>query len=352
MALLVPFLQVNFTKESSLINRLKRVDWIGNLVLTPSLVSILIALTDAGTRAPWSSWRIIVPLVLGFIGLIVFQVYEASSWCIEPTVPIRLFKNRTSAAAYMLTLLHVITGIWAIYFFPLYFQSVLGSTPARSGVQVLPTFLILLPFAICSGFLVSKIGRYRPIHHVGFAIMMIGFGISSMLNANSSTAEWVTYQGIIAAGSGIIVSCLLQAIQAALPDSDAAASTGLFAFLRSFGAIWGIAIPVAVFNNQFDKLLYRIADPATRALLGNGQAYQHASRDFIYSFEEPERGQIIGVYADALRMVWLVGVAVAGVGFLVVFLERELKMRTELNTEYGLKEKKKDVPEGMAEVAA
>jgi hypothetical protein len=40
---------------------------------------------------------------------------------------------------------------------------------------------------------------------------------------------------------------LLPAIQASHDDSDAAAaaSTALFAFTWSFGAIWGITIPVA-----------------------------------------------------------------------------------------------------------
>ncbi|CZR58356.1 related to putative multidrug transporter Mfs1.1 (major facilitator family protein) [Phialocephala subalpina] len=351
LGFLLPFLQVHFTKESSLIEKLKRIDWIGNLILAPSLVSIMIALTDAGTKAPWSSWRIILPLVLGFAGLILFQVYEASSWCVEPTVPMRLFENRTSLAAYTLTLLHIITSVWTIYFFPLYFQSVLGSSPARSGVQILPTFLILLPFAVVSGLVVTKMGRYRPVHHVGFAVMVIGFGLSTLLNAGSSTAEWVIYQGIIAAGSGIIVSSLLPAIQAALSDNDAAASTALFTFVRSFGAIWGITIPVAVFNNQFDKLLYKIQDPATRALLADGQAYEHASRAFIYAITEPVRSQVIGVYSDSLKTVWQVGIAMAGLGFIVVFVEKELKMRTELTTEYGLKEKPETAAEGSPEAA-
>jgi hypothetical protein len=39
-----------------------------------------------------------------------------------------------------------------------------------------------------------------------------------------------------------------------------------------------------VFNNQFSKLLYRISDPAVRALLANGQGYEHASRTFIDRF--------------------------------------------------------------------
>ena len=340
LALLVAFLQVKHTQESSLSANLKRIDWIGNLILAPSLVAILIALTDADTKAPWSSWKIIVPLVLGFAGLGLFQYYESTSFCNEPTVPIRLLSNRTSVAGYILTLIHIITSIWSIYFFPLYFQSVKGSSPSRSGIQVLPTFLILLPFAIVSGLLVSKTGRYRPIHHVGFAVMIIGFGLSSLLDANSSTAEWVIYQGIIAAGSGTVVSSILPAIQAALSDDDTAGSTALFTFMRSFGAVWGITIPVAVFNSRFDKLLYRIQDPAIRAQLAGGQAYQHASREFIYSFPVTDRNQIISVYTDALKLVWQVGIAMAGLGFLIVFFEKELKLRQDLQSEFGLKDKK------------
>jgi hypothetical protein len=338
---LVPFLQVHYIKESTFLEKMKHIDWIGNLILTPSLISILIALTDADTTASWSSWRIILPLVLGFAGLVLFQVYESSPFCVEPTVPTRLFSNRTSLAAYILTLLHIISSIWVLYFFPLYFQSVLGSTPARSGVQILPTFMILLPFAMVSGLVVTKLGRYRPMHHLGFAIMIIGFGLSTLLTSTSSTAEWVIYQGIIAAGSGIIISSLLPAIQASLSDSDSAASTALFAFTRSFGAIWGVTIPVAVFNNQFNKLLYKIGDPAARALLANGNAYEHASRKFIWGFEESTRVEIIGVYTEALKVVWQVGIAMAGLGFALVFVEKELKLRTELESEYGMKQKEK-----------
>jgi hypothetical protein len=339
LGFLIPFLQVHYTKESTFTEKMKRIDWTGNLILIPSLVSILLALTDAGTKAPWSSFRIIVPLVLGFTGLIFFQLYEYSPFCIEPIVPTRLFSNRTSLTAYMLTFIHIVTSIWVIYFLPVYFQSVLGSTPSRSGVQILPTFMILLPFAIASGLVVTKLGRYRPMHHLGFAAMIIGFGVFTLLNSSSTTAEWVIYQGIVASGSGIIIAPLLPAIQASLSEADAAASTALFAFTRSFGAIWGVAIPVAVFNNQFDKRLYRISDPAVRVLLENGQAYEHASRAFIYSFSEVIREEIVGVYTDALKSVWIVGAAIAGLGFLLVFLEKEIKLRTELKTEYGMKEK-------------
>ncbi|KAH7412748.1 major facilitator superfamily domain-containing protein [Cadophora sp. MPI-SDFR-AT-0126] len=340
LLLLFAFLQVQYTKESTFLQKMKRIDWPGNAVLIPALIAILIALTDAGTKAPWSSWRIIVPLTVGLAGLIAFQFYESSKFCLEPTVPPSLFSNRTTVTAYILVFLQTITAIWVIYFFPVYFQAVLLSSPYRSGVQILATFLVVLPFAAFGGVLVSKFGRYRPIHHVGFALMTLGFGLNTLLDSKSSTAEWVIYQSIIAAGQGLLVSSALPAIQAGLPEELAASSTATFAFTRSFGAVWGVTIPAVIFNNQFNKSAKAISDPAVRALFSNGQAYAHGTRDFINSFEPAVREEIIGVYVGSLKVVWQVAIAISAFSFLLVFIEKEIKLRTELETEYGMKGKR------------
>jgi hypothetical protein len=76
-------------------------------------------------------------------------------------------------------------------------------------------------------------------------------------------------------------------------------------------------------------------------LLANRQRYEHASRTFIDRFGGGVREEIVGVYRDALRMVWIVGAAICGVGFLLAFVEKEIKLRTEVKSEYGMKEQKK-----------
>ena len=340
LVLLFAFLQVRYTKESTIAQKIRRIDLVGNLILVPSLVAILIALTDAGTKAPWSSWRILVPLIVGFTGLMTFHIYEATKLCVEPTIPMRLFSNRTTATAYILTFIHTLDTIWVIYFLPVYFQAVLGSTPSRAGVQILPTLMILLPFGIAGGLAVTKFGRYRPMHHIGFALMTLGFGLFTILTSGSSTADWVVFQGVTAAGSGLVLSSMLPAIQAELAEADSASSTAMFAFVRSFGAVWGLTIPAAIFNNEFDNLAYRILDPTIRAMFINGQAYEHASKVFIESFDQGTREQIVGVYTDALKVVWEVGIALCGLAFLLVFIEKETKLRTSLETEYGMKAEK------------
>jgi MFS family permease len=162
LGLLVVFLQVRYEKKMTLKDKMRRIDFVGNAILILSSVAILIALTDAGAKATWSSWRIILRPALGFAGLITFGFYESSKFPTEPTIPPRLFTNRTTVIACILSFVMAITGLWEIYFPPVYFQAVKGSNPSRSGVQVLPTFMFLLPAAISGGFLTTSSGVINP----------------------------------------------------------------------------------------------------------------------------------------------------------------------------------------------
>ncbi|KAL8837989.1 MAG: hypothetical protein Q9176_005337 [Flavoplaca citrina] len=340
LVMLVACLQVNWEKETSVRTKLRRIDWIGNTLFVASVVAVLIALSWAGTVYAWSTFRIIVPLVLGFVGFTIFLFYERSTFCKEPTMPVHLFTNRTSLVAFMLTFLHSVVTIWALYFLPIYFQGVLGSSPGRSGVQLLPTVLFLIPFAATGGKLVAQFGRYRPIHLAGFAIMVIGFGLFSILSATSPTASWVIFQAIEAAGAGLVIPALLPAVQAPFSDAETALATSTWAFVRSFGLVWGATIPAAIFNNRFDQLARgRIEDPALLAVLTGGQAYQHATRQFLDSLPQEAARQVSFVFLDALKRTWHVAIAFAGLGFVLVSLEREIKLRKDLNTEFGITQK-------------
>ncbi|MCJ1249022.1 hypothetical protein MMC30_006244 [Trapelia coarctata] len=340
LVLLFLFLHVNYNKEMPMKERCKRIDFIGNAILVASLTGILFGLTYGGTTYPWSSWHVVFPLVIGLVGLGLFHFYE-SRYSLEPTMPMRLFSNRTSASAFYLTFMHALLTLWVLYFLPVYFQGVLESSPTRSGVQLLPTVLALMPAAIASGFIVSKFGRYRPLHFAGMALMTVGFGLFTLLDANSSTAAWVCLQIVESIGSGLIVTALLQGVQAPLSEADTAIATATWAYVRSFGAIWGVTVPAAIFNNRFQQLLYRISDPTAVAALANGQAYAHASSGFLDSFSETVKAEIISVYVDSLKLSWIIATALAGISFFLVFFEKEIILRTTLDTEFGIKDRKK-----------
>lgn len=330
------FLHVKSNKEMTFREKIKRIDYLGNVILIGSTVAILYALTYGGTRYSWSSWHVLVPLVLGLLGLGCFMLFETSPWAIEPVVPPRLFTNRTSAIVFIITFLNSALLYWVLFFLPVYFQVVLRSSPARSGVQVLPIIVVAVPAAIGAVLLLTKFGKYKQLHLIGFAVCTIGLGLFTLLDASSTTAEWVIFQMITGGGSGFVLNTLLPACQAGLMESDQAAATATWSFVRSFGSIWGVAIPAAIFNTKFGQLSYRIGDPSARALLSKGHAYQYASAAFVNSFQEPTRSQIVGVYINSLKLVWQISIVFSGVAFLFVFLERQIVLRTELDTEFGL----------------
>ncbi|KAJ5933796.1 MFS general substrate transporter [Penicillium verhagenii] len=336
------FLRLNSDKTPDYIKRLRRIDWTGNALFVLSTLSILISLSWAGTQYPWSSYHVLIPLALGLTGSALFVLYEASRFCTHPAMPLRSFANRTSATAFAVTFLHTLAFVSVMYFLPVYFQAVLSATPSRSGIQLLPTILFMIPGAVVGGTLLSKFGRYRPVQHVGFALMIVGFGLLSLLDAGSSTGKWVGYQLPGALGTGLALPVLLPAVQAPLAEEDTAQCTATWSFMRTFGLIWGTTISTAVFNNRFEALVSRIADVAVRGQLSNGRAYEYATKAFIDSIADPVTvAQVRSVYVDSLNVVWYVSLAFVGLGFCLVFFEKENPLRKELDTKFSLEKKEK-----------
>ncbi|XXH02253.1 hypothetical protein Hte_008622 [Hypoxylon texense] len=336
LILLIAFLHVNYSSEQSTADRLRRIDYTGNAILFASVTAILIALTYGGTRYPWSSWRVLLPLILGFAGLGIFVAYELSRWCVEPMTPPHLFKNRTSAAAFYLTFMHSLFSFWVLYFLPVYFQAVQLQDPTRSGVLLLPTVVVIVPGGMISGIILSKFGRYRPLHFAAFALMAVGTGFFIILDQFSGVALYVCLQLIGDLGSGLALSTLLPATQAALSEKDTASSSATWAFVRTFGTVWGVSVPAAIFNSRCDTLSVLIDDATIRSQIANGQAYSHATREWILSLTSHARDQAVGVFSDSLRLVWIVATIIVGASFFVVFIEKEIQLRDGLETEYGL----------------
>lgn len=336
--LLFVFLQVGCNKETSWPKRLSRIDFVGNTILMASTTTLLYALTYAGSRYAWSSTEVILSLTFGFGGLLAFVLFEHYGWAQEPVIPLRLFRNRTAGVVFVNTFLSAILLYWAIFYLSVYFQAVLVSTPTRAGVQMLPVVLVAVPGAAVSVIVLSKFGRYKMLHALGFAIVTVGLGLFSTLDQNAEMSKWVCYQVLIAIGTGMVLNTLLPAFQAGQPESDQATATASWAFIRSFGCIWGVTIPAAIFNNRLEGSLDRISDLTVRSQLSGGRAYGRATHEFISQFKDSIRLQIIETYVDALKYTWWISLAFSGLAFLLVLVEKDLPLRTELRTEYGLED--------------
>jgi hypothetical protein len=97
-----------------------------------------------------------------------------------------------------------------------------------------------------------------------------------------------------------------------------------------------VGISCAIFNNRFDQLSGRIPDPVVREALSRGRAYEYSSSSFLRVLDPVLQRIVVGVYVDSLKRVWEIAVVFAAVAFLLVFLEKEVPLRTHLETEFEL----------------
>lgn len=335
------FVNLKWDREQSIREKLMRIDYGGNAILIASTISILIGLTWGGPIYPWTDGRVIGPIIVGILGLVVFTVYEASGFPVEPVMPLRVFPSWTARIIYLNTFLSNISIFWCFYFIPIFFQSVMLSSPPRSGVQVLPMMLLAIPGAAAAGFLLARLGKYKMLHAAGFGLQFVGCGLLALLRPNSSTGAWVMLQAAPAMGSGLVISTLLPAFQASCEEMDQAAATGTWSFIRSFGFVWGVSVAAAVFNSYSKSFAHIVEDPAVREILSSGDAYASATKKFVSQFPEPIRSQIISVFHKALRQVFLFCMIFAGLAFVLVWFEKDVPMRQELETEFGLEKKEK-----------
>jgi MFS family permease len=341
LAAMAVFLRVSWQRSPSWAHALARIDYLGNTLFVGSITSILIALVQGGVVHPWGAWQTILPLVLGFAGWGAFFVQQG--FCKEPTMPLRLFAHRTSASVSLQNFIVSVLLMWCIYVLPLYFQALLAASALDSGLDILPINAFMIPSGAVAGGLLTKTGRYKPLHWGGFAVLALSAGLFSTMSASTSTVAWAWFEILAGIGIGLPLTTQLPAIQAVLPESDTAISTSTYSFIRSFGFVWGATVPSIIFNGRVDALLASVGDPGVRAALAHGGAYSYALE--VRHLPDPTRQQTLEVYAEALRVVWLGGLTFALAGFLLVFVEKHVDLRITLETEFGL-EKEKPVKEG------
>ncbi|KAJ6151782.1 hypothetical protein N7470_006910 [Penicillium chermesinum] len=206
-------------------------------------------------------WAFYVSLpIAGFAAVVVAIGFSISYR--KNLVKERLVKfTFTSAAGFSITLIWSILSMWRIYFLSVYFRAVQTCFPVHTGVQILPK------------------DHSSPAVVIGDAFMKI---VGRFALSNSWAYKWPL------SDKGFSRSLRKSVDRSIGPHSNArgpgsmstAAAMAFWAFIRNFGIIWGMTISSAIMN-RFESLLSTISDPAVRASLSDGQAYERASEAFV-----------------------------------------------------------------------
>ena len=257
------------TPAAGWLGKLKQLDPIGNLVFFPGIICLVLALQWGGTQYPWSDARIIVLLVLcGVLCLafIAIQIWKQESG----TVPPRIVKKRSIAAALWFGFFLGSGMFVMLYYLPIWFQAIKGSSAVESGIMLLPMILSVVVSSLSSGILVSKIGYYTPFFILSSIFMPIGAGLMSTFTPDTGHAKWIGYQVIFGIGLGFGSQQPLNVAQTVLERSDIAVGSAVIMFTRFLGT--AVFLPVAqnIFINNLVSRLTNIPGINAEAITRGG----------------------------------------------------------------------------------
>jgi MFS family permease len=141
----------------SVLDRVKKIDWLGLFLFIPSIVSLLLALQWGGSRYPWSNGRIIGLFVVFGVAAIAFGVVQF--WRKDDAiVPPRIITQRSIAAGAWYAFCNAAAFLIVVYYTPLWHQVIQNVSAVDSGLRLLPVLIGLVVMAMVSGALVSVTG--------------------------------------------------------------------------------------------------------------------------------------------------------------------------------------------------
>ncbi|KAF6225339.1 hypothetical protein HO173_012824 [Letharia columbiana] len=335
-AIIVIFLDIE-TPKTPILDGLKAIDWLGVILVTGGTVMFLLGLEYGGVSFPWSSATVVCLLVFGVVTIVLFFINE---WKVAkyPMMPLHLFSKLSNLAALGVCFVHGMVFISGAYFFPLYFQAVLGANPILSGVYLFP-FVISLSFTSAFvGIFIKKTGHYLPPIWLGLFFMTVGFGLYIDLPVGRTWGRIFPFQIIAGIGVGPNFQAPLIALQTLVPPRDIATATATFGFIRNLSTSISVVIGGVIFQNAMKKresTLIAATNQQIGSALGGGGA--GAATSVVKSLPEPGRHTVRATYVASLREMWIFYVCVAVVGLaLSLFIKKKTLSRTHEVTKTGL----------------
>lgn len=306
ITLLLKAPSVQRKQSSSAMAKFLQFDPIGTVVFIPAIVSLLLALQWGGSKYSWSSGRIIALFVI--FGLLIMTFIGVQIWKGEDaTVPPRIFMQRSILAGTWFGICLGGAFFLFIYYLPIWFQAVKGTTAIGSGIRCLPLILSQVFGVVVCGGLTTRFGFYTPFMFVSTLLMAIGSRLLSTLRVHSSVGMWVGYQLLFGIGSGAGFQQPVLAAQTVLELEDVPIGVAINMFLQLFGGTLFVSVSQNVFTT-------RLISNVTSSLpeLRPQQVVQTGATELRSLARTPEQlGTLLSAYNGALTHSFTVAVVLS-----------------------------------------
>lgn len=294
-----------------------RLDYLGTILLATVSTAIVLLSTWAGSTFDWVSPQIIGLAIVAVAAGVLFVFVERRA--AEPIVPLSLFRERNFVLPAAVGITVGITMFATIAYLPTYLQMVEGVDATASGLMMIPMTAGLLTAAIGTGRLISKTGRYKIYPILGSLISGAGLVMLSLVGVDTPYLYLATAMTVVGLGVGCSMQNLTLIVQNSVPHRILGAATSTQNYFRQTGASLGIAVFGAIFVQRLTDAF--AASPTGPPAIG-GEGVSSLTPAILASLPAPVQDAIANAFAEALPPIYLYGLPLVLVGFvLALFIE-------------------------------
>jgi EmrB/QacA subfamily drug resistance transporter len=280
----------------------ERFDAVGLALLSPGLALFIYGLAQSSSAGGFGSGKVLIPSLAGLALLAGFVWHGLRTS--HPLIDLRLFTNRTFAAASATLILFAIAVFGSFLLLPLYFQTVRGESAMQAGLLLAPQgfgAMLVMPIA---GQLTDRTGVGRLV--LGGLTVMLGTMLAlTQIGADTSYFTLGVILFFMGVGMGFTMMPIMSGAMQTLRKAAVARASTTVNILQQVGASIGTAVLTVT-------LASAIADRLPRAA-GNGVASGGQIPDAV-------RERVAPLLADAYGHTFWWAVALLVIAFASAFL--------------------------------
>lgn len=303
-----------------------RIDYLGIVLLSAAVSSLLIWVSLAGDSFEW--WSVETVLMVGgaVLAAILFVIVELRS--AEPLIPLSLFRNRTFTLSVIASIATGIAMFGASVFLSQYMQLARGATPTEAGLMTIPMIAGLLISSIGVGALVTRTGKWKSFLVVGAVLLIAGAVTLSTIEYDTNFALVSLYMFMLGAGVGMTMQNLVLVVQNTTQPAEIGVASSGVTFFRSLGGTIGVSVMGAALATKVTDLLGERAADLRAALASLGadaaswaEQLQSGTLPAVSAMPEALRIVIEDIYATGISHSFLIAVPFAVISLIaIVFL--------------------------------
>ncbi|QKX63700.1 uncharacterized protein TRUGW13939_10871 [Talaromyces rugulosus] len=300
-------------------------DIIGVILFSAGLTLFFLPFSIAD-NAPngWASDYIIAMLVVGFVCLFLFALFE-KFLAPKPMFKFSFLTNRTVIGACLLDATYQLSYYCWNNYYTSFLQVVNDLTLAEAG-YVNNTFDVvsgvLLLFV---GYLIRRTGYFKWLLYVAVPLYIFAQGLMIYFRRpNQSVGYLVMCEIFISIGGSIFIIVEQLAILAAVDHQHVAAALALLNVVGTVGDAAGSTICAAIWTNTFEKALIRYLPESAMANLD--YIYERLDIQLEYPVKSLTREAIQNAYAYSQMRMLAVGTGIMALAFIWVLMIRNIHL--------------------------